>query len=144
MCSGGRGRSFAFCFLHVPPPCRCAVSSLLLRCSCSSARFYLSVPVCVSGNMVLLTWQRFPVVKPAGYRQFSCQTVDSTDRSALSLCWLISSPSPPSPQADAARSGCSRSGQVQRYRGNLKPAGFCGRRERNHCSEAHAKCPRGF
>lgn len=36
---------------------------------------------------MLLTWQRFPVVEPGGCIQFSCQTVDSTDRPALSCCW---------------------------------------------------------
>lgn len=27
-----------------------------------------------------------PVVKPGGYRQFSCQTVDGADKTALSRC----------------------------------------------------------
>lgn len=34
-----------------------------------------------------------PVVKPGGCRQFSCQTVGSTDTAAMSCCWLIFLPS---------------------------------------------------
>lgn len=35
---------------------------------------YSCPPACIQGNMALLTWQRFPVVKPGGYRQFSRQS----------------------------------------------------------------------
>lgn len=58
----------------------------------------LPVPACVSTGRgrrgggkkrkkkaVLLTWQRFPVVKPGGYRRFGCQL---SAESCCCCCWL--------------------------------------------------------
>lgn len=65
------------------------------RWAVTAQRFYshaLPMPACVftgEKKPILLTWQRFPVVKPAGYRQFCCQL------SAESCCcWLNPLPSP--------------------------------------------------
>lgn len=72
---------------------RCVVWLLLL--------VGFAVIVCFFGSDLLYVSQRShgavdmaeSVVKPAGYRQFSCQSVDSTGRTALNRNWLISLPS---------------------------------------------------
>lgn len=90
----GRRVGVCWCILGFEEGASLLSSGASWSCNCSAFLQPCSAHACLclhwGEKPILLTWQRFPVVKPTGYRQFCCQL----SAESCCCCWLNLLPSP--------------------------------------------------